>query len=129
MAPGERMTSMGENPWWHPGKSDHDRDEPLPDEIELTPDYSAELPLWGDDGYGYGMIAWQDTKFSPELLDRLSAWQQEFDANFHWAKGWRSAETRDRWANQAEELAADVRAELGTRAELTVRLWPLQNTI
>lgn len=102
---------------------------PLPDELELTPDYSAELPLWGDDGYGYGMIAWQQTKFSPELLDRLVAWQQEFDVSFHWEKGWRSAEIRDRWASQAEDLAADVRAELGTRAELTVRLWPLQNTV
>jgi hypothetical protein len=123
------MTSMGESSWWHPGKGDLDRDEPLPDEIELSPEYSAELPLWGDDGYGSGMIAWQDTKFSPELLDRLAAWQQDFDANFHWEKGWRSVEIRDRWASQAEELAADVRAELGTRAELTVRLWPLQNTI
>jgi len=129
MAPGERMTSMGENPWWHPGRSDLDRDEPLPDEIELAPDYSAELPLWGDDGYGTAEIAWQDTKFSPELLDRLAAWQQEFDANFHWEKGWQSAELRDRWAGQAEKLAADARAELGTRAELTVRLWPLQKSI
>ena len=128
-APGERMISMGENPWWHPSKDDLDPARPLPDEIELAPDYSAELPLWGDDGYGSGELAWQQTQFSPELLDRLVAWQQEFDANFHWEKGWRSAEIRDRWASQAEELAADVRAELGTRAELTVRLWPLQNPV
>src|SRR5262245_13692468 len=60
-----------------------------------------------------------------QLLDRLAAWQREFDDNFHWDRGWRSAQTRDRWASQAEELAADMRAELGTRAELTVRLWPL----
>jgi hypothetical protein len=39
--------------------------------------------------------------------------------------GWRSAETRDHWASLAEDLAADVRAELGTRAELVIRLWPL----
>jgi hypothetical protein len=121
------MTDMSGNPWWHPGKDDLDRDEPLPDEIELAPDYSAELPLWGCDGSG--MMAWQDTKFSPGLLDRLAAWQQEFDAGFHWEKGWRSAEIRDRWASQAEELTADVRTELGTRAKLTVRLWPLQDTV
>ena len=65
------------------------------------------------------------TKFSPGLLDRLAAWQQEFDDNFRWDSGWRSAEIRDRWAREAGELAADVRAELGTRAELVVRLWPL----
>ena len=61
----------------------------------------------------------------PQLLDRLATWQQEFDANFRWNRGWRSAEIRDRWASQAEQLAADVRAELGDRAELAVRLWPL----
>ncbi|MDX6335821.1 MAG: hypothetical protein QOG05_3161 [Streptosporangiaceae bacterium] len=36
---------MGENPWWRPGKDDLDWAEPLPDEIELAPDYSADLPL------------------------------------------------------------------------------------
>jgi hypothetical protein len=112
---------MGVNPWWHPSEDDLDWDEPLPDVIILAPEYMADLPLWGDSG----TIAWQRTKFSPELLDRLAAWQHEFDANYHWDKGWRSAQVRDRWARQAEELAADVRTELGTRAELTVRLWPL----
>ena len=117
------MPVMGENAWWHPGKDDLDWDEPLPGQIDLSPDYSADLPLWGCGG----MLAWQNTKFSPQLLDRLTAWQQEFDANFHWETGWRSAEIRDHWASQAEGLAADVRAELGSRAELTVRLWPLED--
>jgi hypothetical protein len=119
------MPDVGQNPWWHPSEDDLDWAEPLPREIELAPEYSADLPLWGC-CEGAGMIAWQDTKFSPELLDRLVAWQQEFDDNFHYETGWRSAEIRDRWASQAENLAADVRTELGTRAELTVRLWPLE---
>jgi hypothetical protein len=115
---------VSEHPWWHPGEDDlAGWDERLPAVIELAPDYSAELPLWGQ---GFGNIAWQFTKFSPGLLDRLTAWQQEFDDSFHWQRGWRSTESRDRWAREAEELAADVRAELGTRAELTVRLWPLK---
>jgi hypothetical protein len=114
---------MGRNPWWHPGEDYLGWDEPLPDRIELSPDYSADLPLWAD---GANM-AWQDTKFTPQLLDRLAAWQRDFDDNFHWGRGWRSAEIRDRWASQAGKLAADVRAELGTRAELTVRLWPLED--
>jgi hypothetical protein len=119
----EECPVMGENPWWHPGEDDLDWNEPLPHVIELAPDYCAELPLWG----ASWNIAWQYTKFSPGLLDRLAAWQREFDANFHWDTGWRSAAIRDHWASQAQELAADVRGELGTRAELTVRLWPLQD--
>src|SRR5215472_16060883 len=85
---------MGQNPWWHPSEQDLARAEPLPKEIELAPDYMADLPLEGDEG----MIDWQDTGFSPQLLDRLAAWQQDFDDNFHWQTGWRSAEARGRWA-------------------------------
>jgi hypothetical protein len=118
------MPGMGENPWWHPSQDDLDRARSLPEVIELAPDYSAKLPLWGCDGSGN--IAWQDTKFSPQLLHRLAAWQEEFDTCYHWETGWRSAEARDRWAGQASELATDVRSELGDRAELTVRLWPLE---
>lgn len=113
---------MGVNPWWHPSQEDLGWDDPLPDVIEMAPEYAAKLPLSGE---GFGIISWQFTKFSPELLDRLAAWQQEFDDNFHWENGWRSAEIRDRWASEAETLAPDVRAELGTRASLVVRLWPL----
>jgi len=114
---------MGQNPWWHPTEDDLAWAQPLSKEIELAPDYGADLPLWG----GEGNIAWQATKFSPALLDRLVAWQQDFDASYHWDTGWRSTEARDRFARQAKELAADVRTELGTRAELTVRLWPLED--
>jgi hypothetical protein len=39
--------------------------------------------------------------------------------------GWRSAPARDRWADNAKGLATDLRAVLGTRAELVVDLWPL----
>lgn len=113
---------MGQNPWWHPTEDDRDWDEPLPAVIQLSSDYSAPLPLWGE---GFGNIAWQFTKFPPELLDRLAAWQRDFDDNYHYRKGWQSAAVRDRWASQAKDLAADVRAALGTRAELVVDLWPL----
>lgn len=113
---------MSENPWWHPSDEDRARDEPLPPVIRLSPDYSAPLPLWGE---GFGCIPWQVTKFPPQLLDRLAAWQEDFDDNHHYQTGWRSAAIRDRWAHQARELAADVRGALGTRAELIVDLWPV----
>ncbi len=113
---------MQQKPWWQPGEADPGWEEPLPDVITLAPDYGAELPLWGD---GFGNIAWQYTKFPPGLLDRLAAWQQEFDDHYRWDRGWEADEIRDHWAGQAADLAADVRAELGTRARLVVKLWPL----
>lgn len=116
---------MSENPWWNPSDEDDlDWDEPLPEVIVLMPDYGAELPLWAD---RWGNIDWHFTRFSRELLDRLAAWQQEFDDNFHpWESGWRSASVRDRWAREADDLATAVSAELGTRSKLVVDLWPLR---
>lgn len=114
---------MGQNPWWHSGEDDLDWDGSLPSVIILAPDYKAPLPLWGE---GFGNIAWQFTKFPPQLLDRLAAWQQDFDDNYHHGTGWRSAAARDRWAHDAGDLAKDVQAALGTRTELAVDLWPLK---
>ena len=112
---------MSENPWWHPGAMISAGRAPSPGHRAL-PRLQAALPLWGE---GFGHIAWQFTKFPPELRDRLAAWQQEFDDNYHYQTGWRSAAIRDRWAHQAKHLAADLRAALGSRAELAVDLWPI----
>jgi hypothetical protein len=114
---------VSRNPWWHPTEDDLDRSEPLPKIIRFAPDYGAELPLWGE---GLANIAWQFTKFPPELLDRLVAWQREFDDNYDHQAGWRSAATRDRWTHDAKHLATDVQAELGIRTQLVVDLWPLK---
>jgi hypothetical protein len=86
------MTAVGESLWWHPGHDDLGWDEPLPTVIRFAPDYLAELPLWGE---GFGNIAWQFTKFPPELLDRLAACQREFDDNYHAETAWRSPAARD----------------------------------
>jgi hypothetical protein len=123
----EDCLAVSGNPWWSPRDHDPGWDEPLPSVVVLSPDYGAPLPLWGG-GFGYN-IDWRFTRFPPELLDRLAAWQQEFDDNYHpWESGWRSAAIRDHWAHQAQNLAADVRAALGTRAELVVDLWPIEES-
>jgi hypothetical protein len=95
---------------------------PFPRVIRLSSDYTAPLPLWGE---GLGNVDWRFTKFPPKLLDRLAAWQRDFDDNYHDQAGWRSAAIRDHWAHQAKDLATDVQAALGSRAELVVDLWPI----
>src|SRR5215831_15851945 len=111
---------MSQNPWWHPSDDDLGWDEPLPMIIRLAPDYSAPLRC----GVRASAISTGGIPSSrPALLDRLAAWQQEFDDNYHYETGWRSAPARDRWADDAQGLATDLRAVLGTRAELVVDLW------
>jgi hypothetical protein len=115
------QSGISDKPWWHPA-DDLDVEEPLPSVVILAPDYQAGndagLPLWGEEG----QISWRDTKFTPELLDRLHTWHEEFEENYRWNSGWGSEHVRARWAAEAGDLAAEVRAELGTRAELVVNL-------
>jgi hypothetical protein len=94
----------------------------LPAVVILEPDYGAELPLTSEEE---GMLGWRQTGFSPQLLDRLADWQEAFEADHHYDTRWRSPQLRDEWATQARELEAAIRAELGSRAELVVHLWPL----
>ena len=82
--------------------------------VRLSPDYDAELPLWGD---------WpHDTRLPDDLRDRLAAWQAEFNENYggRWTK-----EIRERWAAQADGLADALRKVLDGKAALEVDLWPI----
>jgi len=104
---------MREQPWWNPGPQDVGWDQPLPDVVILGPDWGADLPLWGD---GFGEIAWQYTKFSPGLLDRLSAWQERYEASYPWS----SDEIRNELVQEGRSLETLVRHELGQRSEVVL---------
>jgi hypothetical protein len=111
---------VSERPWWRPGQDD-EQGAPLPAVVILEPDYGAELPLISEEE---GMLGWRQTGVSPApgpaggLAGSLRSWP----ALRH---GGRSPQLQDEWARQARELAAAIRVELGSRAELVAHLWPL----
>jgi hypothetical protein len=86
--------------------------------IRFMPEYSVEVPLFpqSDD---------TDALIPEDLLAKLIRWQSEFDENFHYEKGWKSTEVRDRWAAEAVPLEAALRETLKGKADLVVDLWPL----
>ena len=92
--------------------------------LRLAPDYgveiSVEVPLWpsSDD---------TDALVPEPLLVKLKKWQRDFASNYRYEGGWVSDEARIRWATQAGELEAELRAVLAGKAELVVDLWPLRH--
>lgn len=86
-------------------------------DVKLMPEYSAGIPLWGQ---------WKPLELSASLLARLRQWQLDFDSSFHWETGWQSEVARERWSEEARQLEADLRTEIGNRADVTVDLWPLK---
>jgi hypothetical protein len=48
------------------------------------------------------MPAWQQIKFSPQLLDRLAAWREAFEAGIHCVTGWRSPRLQNERARRPE---------------------------
>ena len=64
--------------------------------VKLMPDYSAEMPLWG--------MPWKDLNLDPALIDRLRAWQRQFDDHFHYERGWDDADIATAWRIERECL-------------------------
>jgi len=87
--------------------------------LRLSPDYTADLPLWG--------MAVEPLLLSASLLEDLRVWQHTFDIQFdaHW--GWISAEAKTAWAEEAVELVARLRGAIEGKADLLVDLWPLED--
>jgi hypothetical protein len=89
--------------------------------LTLSPDYAADLPLWGDAAVIDG-LPWV-------LLDRLAGWQEFFDQHYLPLESpkWSSLEDREWWQTEAQLLAEDLRYALPGDIELKVDLWPLED--
>ena len=85
--------------------------------LRLSPDYAAELPLWGQH--------WQALNLDPSLLTALADWQKQFDDHFHPTKGWLDATIQEQWGRAGDDLARRLRRALPAGVELEVDLWPI----
>ena len=86
-----------------------------PNEIVVSVDYALDIPLWGD---------WESLGLASDLLERLVAWQREFDQNFHYKKGWSSSSVRERWVATAAQLQEDLLAAVKGQVDVRMNLWP-----
>ena len=79
----------------------------------MAPEYGVDIPLWGP---------WEDLHLPHDLLERLAAWQHQWEHNVDWESGtWRSGpEALNEWRQVGEELADDLRSEVGDRAPVEV---------
>lgn len=84
--------------------------------VKLMPDYSAEMPLWG--------MPWKDLNLDPALIDRLRAWQRQFDDHFHYERGWDDADIATAWRFEREVLADALRDSVGPSIEVRADPWP-----
>jgi hypothetical protein len=89
--------------------------------VILSPEYSVDVPLWPNSQAVVALVP-------APLLEKLVAWQADFDSNFGWQDGWHSEEARDRWAEVATVLESELRIVLAGKAELIVDLWPINNS-
>lgn len=95
-----------------------------PRSVRLASDYACGFPLWD----GAGRLSTGDLELSPELEQDLVAWQELFDAHFHWGRGWDDSSHEQAYATAADGLADRMRWELGDGADVTVDLWPVDAT-
>ena len=100
------------------GRAKHDWfPDGQPIRLRLFPEYMVDVPVFprSDD---------TDALLPEGLLDRLIAWNEFFNENYHYEKGWRSEEAKEKWAEEAPSLVADLKDSLADKAELEIDLWP-----
>lgn len=83
-------------------------------QIRFFTDYSAELPLWGSNGYGG-----EEEGLSAALIRDLQDWVARGERAFDPFDGWRAPSLRDPWVAEVHLLADRVERELWTTAVVT----------
>jgi len=97
-----------DDPAWEPSGN-----APVADVVRFSPDYSADLPLWG--------ISWDDPNLPRDLLVRLTEWQVTFDTHFDPYTGWDSSQSR----TNGPPTAALLKPTLGRLSDPPVSSKPI----
>ena len=86
--------------------------------VRMMCDYGAGVPLFPQSRFTESLVP-------VELLEKLKAWQADFEEHFSPRHGWLSAQAKERWTTTAHALEPELRAALTGKAEIVVDLWPL----
>ena len=92
--------------------------------VRLMTDYEAGWPLWTTEK---GLTAPDACSLSASLTADLLGWQDLFEREFRWDRGWRSAAAEARYARDAAELLHRLRREVGPGVEVTLDAWPVSD--
>jgi hypothetical protein len=93
--------------------------------VKLMSDYVAGWPLWTVEE---GLIAPGAFSLSASLTADLRDWQELFEREFHWDRGWRTPEAEAHYARAAPGLLLRLNQELGPDVHVTVDTWPVSDT-
>lgn len=92
--------------------------------VKVMSEYGIDWPLWSDQD---GLLAPDAFSLSSALAADLRAWQDHFEREFHWDRGWRTSEAEARYAKDAPELLHRLRRELGSAVHVTLDAWPVSD--
>ena len=98
--------------------------------IRLFPEYGRDWPLWEsstptwDVGYTttpemYGL--------SEQLSQEMARWNAFWERHFDPFEGWDNHENRERWRRDGERIAACLRREVASFADVSYEPWPLED--
>ena len=77
--------------------------------IWFFPDYSADSPFWGPSG----LWPIEELPLSAELSADIGAWNDYWETNHHWERGWDASVDVLAWATHGRALCVRAQIELG----------------
>lgn len=98
-----------------PGGGDYVDAVPEHPTLMLAPEFGVRVPLWPKTFDVESLVP-------DDLLAKLIAWQDYFEANCHPFTGWDSGEARLHFRERGLALVAELKEALGDRAEVVADL-------